>query len=339
MTNLAILGARGYTARELLKLLAWHPQANVIRATSRDAGGSIAELHPELSGHFDLGVTQFSVDDFVKADVQCVFSCLPHAASAEIVKQLLEQKIKVVDFSADYRLNDWQTFESTYATEHPDRDRVGNVPYGLPELFRDQITDQQLVANPGCFPTSALLPIVPLVSAGLVESNIVVDSKSGVSGAGRSPKPHLHFPECNESVMAYAVGSHRHQPEIEHIVSRATGTETEITFTPHLIPMERGILSTIYLRPVGKVGSPEIAQCLREKYDSEPFVRLRDQPPTTRDVSHSNFCDLYVAENRNRVIIISAIDNLIKGASGAAVQNFNLMFGYPETTGLLPTAR
>lgn len=338
MINLAILGARGYTARELLKLLAWHPQANLVRATSRDANGSVADLHPELSGQFELPVTQYSADDFIDAGVQCVFSCLPHAASARIVMQLVDLGIKVVDFSADYRLNDWQTFEATYNTEHPDRDRVGKVPYGLPELFRDRLMDQPLIANPGCFPTSALIPIVPVVAAGLVEPDIVVDSKSGVSGAGRSPKPHLHFPECNESVAAYAVGSHRHQPEIEQIVARATGVAAEITFTPHLIPMERGILSTVYLQPTSSVNASRIADELREYYASEPFVRIRNQPPATRDVAHTNNCDLFVAENGGRVVVISAIDNLIKGASGAAVQNFNLMFGLPETTGLLPLA-
>ena len=337
MIKIGVVGASGYTARQLLKILVAHPNAEIVRVTSRSPGdSSIANLHPMLSGQLDLPLVSFDVNDFVDAGVECAFSCLPHAASANVVKQLSENGIKVVDFSADYRLNDWQSFESCYQVEHPDRERVGKVPYGLPEIFRESITGQDLVANPGCFPTSAILPIVPLVKMGLVETDeIIVDSKSGVSGAGRNPKPHLHFPECNESVLAYAVGTHRHGPEMEQIIERATGVRTGIIFTPHLIPMERGILSTIYFRPVEGVSSAEIKTRLSDFYSDEPFVRIREQLHSTAAVAHTNFCDVTVAQHKDRVVVVASIDNLVKGASGAAVQNLNLMFGLPETTGLV----
>ena len=255
---------------------------------------------------------------------------------AKIVSQLLEKNIKVVDFSADYRLNDVATFEQWYNVEHPDGQRVGNVAYGIPELFRDQIKTASLVANPGCFPSSALLPLAPLVQQGLIEpSPIIVDSKTGVSGAGRKPNLKFHYPECNESVMAYGVGTHRHMPEIDQIIARFCGDTISTVFTPHLIPMDRGILSTIYVKPASGVSAEKLQANLADFYSAEPFVRVTDILPTTKDVTHTNFCDISVRQSRDMVVIASALDNLIKGASGAAVQNFNLMFGFDETTSLL----
>lgn len=337
MIKIGIVGASGYTARELVLILQRHPNIELLRATSRQSDGvTLGQSHPSIGKFRDLPFTAFDVDDFVSAGIECAFTCLPHGASAAAVAQLMQHGIKVVDFSADYRLNDVASFEAHYQIEHPDPQRVGQTAYGLPEIFRERIIGQDLIANPGCFPTSAILPLTPLVADGLVEpGSIIIDSKSGVSGAGRNPKPHLHFPEANESVMAYGIGTHRHGPEIEQILQRATSASLEVVFQPHLMPMDRGILSTIYFRPTENIGIENVKRSLQSKFADEPFIRLRDSAPTTKDVSSTNFCDIYVGSNREQIIIVSAIDNLIKGASGAAVQNFNLLFGFPETTALL----
>ena len=208
--------------------------------------------------------------------------------------------------------------------------------YGLPELFREQIIPARLIANPGCYPSSAILALSPLLKAGLIQpETIIIDSKSGVSGAGRTPKLTTHYPECNESVSAYNVGRHRHTPEIEQILSTAAGRDVNVIFTPHLIPMDRGILSTTYSTPVAGVTEEKLFETLRSFYRNQPFVRVVDHLPGTKDSSGTNFCDVTVRMVRGRVLTISCLDNLIKGAAGAAVQNFNLMYGYPETTALL----
>jgi N-acetyl-gamma-glutamyl-phosphate reductase len=218
--------------------------------------------------------------------------------------------------------------------KHPDPQRLP-VVYGLPELFREQIRPAKLVANPGCYPTSAILALAPLLKAGLIEpTDVIVDAKSGVSGAGRSPKLTTLFPECNESISAYNIGRHRHTPEIEQILGKAAGTRVEVIFTPHLVPMDRGILSTTYSRPRGDVTEDRLFDALREAYDDEPFVRVVEHLPATKDTTDTNFCDVTVRMVRGRVLTISCLDNLIKGAAGAAVQNFNLMYGFPETTAL-----
>ena len=266
----------------------------------------------------------------------CVFGCLPHCASAEILPRVVAAGAKVVDFSADYRLDDAGTYLEWYGHEHPDPGRLGGTVYGLPELFRERIVGQQLVANPGCYATSAILPLAPLVKAGLVEpADIIVDSKSGVSGAGRQPKLMTHFPECNESLSAYNVGRHRHTPEIEQILARHAGTRPEVIFTPQLAPMDRGILSTIYARPTKTVTEADVLGLLREAYAKERFVRVVDHLPGTKDTVDTNFCDITARVVRGRILLIACLDNLVKGAAGAAVQNFNVLFGLPETAGLL----
>ncbi len=336
MIRIGIVGASGYTALELLKILLKHPQVKVTQLTSRDEGTPhLDDVHPALRGQLDLNLIPLDISDFVQ-QVDCAFCCLPHAASAEIVGQLLDQGIKVVDFSADYRLNDVETFEKWYQVRHPDARRIGSVPYGIPEFFRQEIRTAQIVANPGCFPSSALLPLAPLLRANLIQpARIIVDSKSGVSGAGRKPNLKFHFPECNESLAAYGVGTHRHMPEIDQLIERITGAKINSVFTPHLVPMDRGILSTIYVDPEPGNGASELMAELRRFYFDEPFVRVTDQLPTTKDVSGTNFCDITVRQCGSTIILISVLDNLIKGASGAAVQNFNLMFGLQETTGLI----
>jgi len=336
MIRVAILGATGYTALELMKLLLRHPEVEITTLTSRQEGNPhVASVHPALNGRLDLRLEDLG-SIAVASRAECVFSCLPHGVTASLVPNLLVAGVKVVDFSADYRLNDAATFEQWYGDKHPDPERLGKVVYGLPELFREEIVRAQLVANPGCYPTSAILPLAPLVKAGIIEPNdIIVDSKSGVSGAGRVPKLIWHFPECNESVSAYNVGRHRHTPEIEQIIGRAAGKTVNLIFTPHLIPMDRGILSTTYSKPIGNVTEAQLFQTLREFYADEPFVRVVDHLPGTKDTTDTNFCDITARLVRGRVLTISCLDNLIKGASGAAVQNFNLMYGFAETTALL----
>jgi N-acetyl-gamma-glutamyl-phosphate reductase len=334
--RVAILGATGYTALELIKLLLRHPHARITGLTSRQEGRPhISSIHPSLTGRLDAVLEDLNSDQ-VAERCECAFLCLPHAASAESAKALLARGVKVIDFSADYRLDDAATYRQWYEHEHPDAERLGNTPYGLPELFGDRLPGAALIANPGCYPTSAILPLAPLLKAGLVEpTDIIVDSKSGVSGAGRTPKLNTHYPECNESISAYSVGKHRHQPEIEQILGRATGKHVEVIFTPHLTPMDRGILSAIYARPTRKVSESEVLAALREFYKGQPFVRIVNHLPATKDTAHTNFVDITARVVKDRVVLISAEDNLIKGASGAAVQNFNWMFGFDETLGLL----
>jgi N-acetyl-gamma-glutamyl-phosphate reductase len=335
MTRIAILGATGYTALELMKILVHHPEAEIVAVTSRQEGNPhVAMVHPSLMGRIDLQMQDLSPAE-VAARAECVFSCLPHGVSASLIPALLDAGCRVVDFSADYRLGDGDVFAQWYGQKHPDPGRLGKVPYGLPELFRDQIRGAQLVANPGCYPTTAILALAPLLKRGLIQpKGIIIDSKSGVSGAGRTPKLTTHYPECNESVAAYNIGRHRHTPEIERILGIAAGGEVDLVFTPHLIPMDRGILSTTYSTPIGDVSEESLLQALSDFYADEPFVRVVEHLPATKDSLGTNFCDLTVRMVRGRVLTISCLDNLVKGASGAAVQNFNLMYGHPETTAL-----
>ena len=265
-----------------------------------------------------------------------VFCCLPHGASAAAAKELLPLGKKVIDLSADYRLSDPAEYAKWYGLPHIDTANLKDAVYGLPELYRDEIRFAKLIANPGCYPTSAILALAPLLEAGVISADgIIIDSKSGVSGAGRDPKPHLHYPECNENLAAYGVGTHRHMPEIDQVLTDAAGKPVEVIFTPHLIPMDRGILSTSYAIPTGETSTEALLSLYREFYADEPFVRVLSGLPATKAVSGSNFCDITARVVRSRVVVLSAIDNLIKGASGAAVQNFNLMCGIPETTALL----
>ncbi|MDZ4779176.1 MAG: N-acetyl-gamma-glutamyl-phosphate reductase [Planctomycetia bacterium] len=335
MTRVAILGATGYSALELIKILLRHPEVEITVATSRQEGNPhIASVHPSLAGRLNLRLEDLGpIAAASRAD--CVFCCLPHGVTTTHVPQLLQTKAKIIDLSADYRLKDPAVYANWYGEKHGDPDNLPQAVYGLPELFREQIVGAKLIANPGCYPTSAILALAPLLKAGLIEpTEIIIDSKSGVSGAGRTPKLTTLFPECNESLSAYNVGRHRHTPEIEQVLSTASGANIEVIFTPHLVPMDRGILSTSYSRPCGDVTEAQLFAALREFYANEPFVRVVDHLPATKDSSGTNYCDVTVRVVRGRVITISCLDNLIKGASGAAVQNFNLLFGYPETTAL-----
>lgn len=335
MVRVGIVGATGYTAFELIRILLRHPEVQLTCLTSREKEGQpIDQIHPQLRGRLDLRFETYDPDGIAER-CDFAFCCLPHGASASTVMQLRDRNLRVVDFSADYRLSDLGTYEAWYDIQHPDPDVFGHVPYGLPEFFRDAIAAADLVANPGCFPTSAILPLAPLLQQELISGEgIIVDSKTGVSGGGRQPNLAFHFPECNESLKAYKVASHRHQPEIDDVLFRATGVQTGCLFTPHLVPMDRGILSTIYVDNPRQVSAADLMTVLADFYSSAPFVRVTDDLPTTKDVAGTNYCDITLRTSGNKVILISCLDNLIKGASGAAVQNFNLMNGWDETTAL-----
>ena len=336
MIRVAILGASGYSALELVKLLLHHPEAKITALTTRQAEPRpISQVHPSLAGRLDLALENLTPNQIAER-ADAVFCCLPHGASAAAVAKLLPAGKKVIDLGADYRLNDPAEYAKWYGLEHADPGHLGDAVYGLPELYGEMIAAASLVANPGCYPTSAILALAPLLRAGVIsQRGIIIDSKSGVSGGGREPKPTFHYPECNESVAAYGVGTHRHMPEIDQILSEVAGSPIRVVFTPHLIPMDRGILSTCYAEPTAEATTDDLLALLQQFYADEPFVRVSESLPATKHVSGTNFCDISVRAVRGRVIVLSAIDNLIKGAAGQALQNFNLMHGIPETTALL----
>ena len=331
--RVGIVGATGYTALETARLLLNHPDAEIVAATSRsEAGKRISEVHPMLAGRLDVELTQLDAKSLAdQCDV--VMCCLPHGASAATVKELVDAGLRVVDFSADFRLSNVPVYEQWYGVTHPWPERVGKTAYGMPEFFANEIRDADVVANPGCYPTSAILPIAPLVEDDLIQTDdIIVDSKSGVSGAGRSAKVATLYCETNESIAAYAVASHRHQPEIVDLVNRIAGSEISVLFTPHLTPMDRGILSTIYVKPNG-ASATDVMSCWRKRYDEAPFVKVVDHLPATKHVAGTNYVQMSARDAGDRLVLICAIDNLAKGASGAAVQNMNVMFGLNENLG------
>ncbi len=337
MIQIGILGASGYTALELIKLLLRHPSVEITCLTSRqESQPHVSEVHPCLAGRLDLRLEPVDIES-VSRRCDLVFSCLPHASSANVLQSIRSSDAKVVDLSADYRLWNQAIYEQWYTSPHPDPARLGNVVYGLPELFRDEIRNADFVANPGCYPTSAILALAPLLRHQLIKTDdIIIDSKSGVTGAGRSLKLMTHFPECNESLQAYQVGLHRHGPEIGQLLTHAAEKDVAVIFTPHLIPMDRGILTTAYAKKTDDgVDTDHVLTVLKDFYRAEPFVRVGPELPATKDSAHTNFCDMTARVVENRIITVSCIDNLIKGASGAAVQNMNLMFDWDETTGLM----
>ena len=335
MIRVGILGATGYTALELIKILLRHNDVEITALTSRQEDNPhVGMVHPQLAGRLDLCLENAEPMS-VAAKTDCVFSCLPHGVSASVIPHLLDADRRVIDFGADYRLNDAEVYAEWYGQRHPDPERMRSVVYGLPELFREEIQSSQLVANPGCYPSSAILALAPLLSAALIDpSEIIIDSKSGVSGAGRSPKLTSHFPECNESLSAYNVGRHRHTPEIEQVLSGVADKEVSVIFTPHLVPMDRGILTTTYSRPLKSLSEQVLFETMHDFYGNCPFIRVAEHLPGTKDTVGTNFCDITARIVRGRVITISCLDNLVKGASGAAVQNLNLMYDFPETTAL-----
>ncbi|MEM8669928.1 MAG: N-acetyl-gamma-glutamyl-phosphate reductase [Planctomycetota bacterium] len=331
--RVAVVGSTGYTALELARLLMVHPNATLVAATSRgDAGKPLSQVHPCLAGRTEVVIETLDPSSLAgRCDV--VMCCLPHGASAATVRQLVDVGLRVVDFSADFRLSSVDVYQKWYNVEHPWPERVGNTAYGMPEFFSDEIRKADVVANPGCYPTSAILPLAPLLRHDVIDpSDIIIDAKSGVSGAGRSAKVATLFCETNESIGAYAVGSHRHQPEIDDLIHRISGTSVSTLFTPHLTPMDRGILSTIYVRGGG--GATAVMECWKTSFADSAFVNVVDHLPATKHVSGTNFVQISARDAGERIVLLSAIDNLSKGASGAAIQNMNVMFGLSETAGL-----
>ncbi len=343
MIKTAVLGATGYTGTELMRLLSSHPEVDLALVSSKSyAGKKVSDIHPQFKGQIDLTLDQMRVEK-IPGSIDLVFCALPHGESAEAGAALLKRGFRVIDLSADFRLNHADLYSQWYKLEHPHQDILGSAAYGLPELYSEVIKGADLVANPGCYPTGVILGLAPLLKHKLINlESIIVDAKSGVSGAGRAPKQPFHFPECTENFKAYRVASHQHTPEIEQELGRIAGEELKITFTPHLVPMVRGILCTTYLELSGSKSEEEIFNLYNSFYSSCPFVRIFEPPllPETRFVRGSNYCDLALKLDMrtNRLIVISAIDNLVKGASGQAVQNMNIMFDLPEETGLCQTA-
>jgi N-acetyl-gamma-glutamyl-phosphate reductase len=339
--RVAVVGASGYTGAELVRLLVGHPAADIVAMTAdRKAGRTFGEVFPHLAGaERARGLPPLQAVDAVDWNtVDVAFFALPHGA-AHALATTAPARVKMIDLSPDFRFADPEVYEAWYHQPHRAAEMQKEAVYGLTELAREHIAGARLVACPGCYPTSALLPLVPIVLAGLIDAgDIVIDAKSGVSGAGRAVKEGSLFAEVAEGVHAYGVASHRHAPEIEQLVSGAAGHRVTLNFTPHLMPMNRGILSTIYVRLAGMATADDLRATLAKRYTGEPFVRVLDEGtvPATRHVRGSNHCLIGVFADRvpGRAIILSVIDNLVKGASGQAIQNMNLLCGLDETSGL-----
>ena len=332
--KVGIINITGYAGSELARIIAQHPEVELVSATGRSAAGqNIGEVFPHLAS-LDLTLTE-ELDD----NVDIVFSALPHKASAEALLPFIEAGLKVIDISADFRLKDPQVYEKWYQTVHPKPELLENAVYGLPELYREEITESHIIANPGCYPTSAILGLAPAIKNNLIKKNVIIDSKSGVSGAGRGLNLTTHYSEINENVHAYSVNGHRHLPEISQELCSINDDEFDVTFIPHLIPMTRGILSTCYAEFVEHISEAEMDSVIdsyKDFYSEQDFVDVTDSAPQTKQTLGNNRCLVYpvVHKETRKLIVISCIDNLVKGAAGAAVQNMNLMSGFPETMAL-----
>ena len=352
--KVAIVGASGYSGEELVRLLLSHPFVELAAVTSRQyVGKTLGEIFPKFANHPGTKSLRFSEPnpEALAGQAQIVFLALPHGVAAEFAAPLLMAGCKVIDLSADFRVKDPAVYQEFYAHPHPAPELLAKSVYGLPEVYRSQIKDSSLIASPGCYPTSILLPIIPLLKAGLIlPDQIIADSLSGVSGAGRKAELDYLFVECNESVRPYGLPKHRHLSEIEQELSLAAGQRITIQFTPHLIPVNRGILTTLYLKPRTASGktldslgleavSAEIQKCYHSAYGEQPFVRLLQGKalPDTKNVVGTNAIEIAwrLDPRTGRLIVMSAEDNLVKGASGQAVQSLNIMCGWPETAGLL----
>lgn len=338
--RIAIAGASGYAGAELVRLAAAHPYFDIAAVTSeKSAGQSVASVFPSLTGVVHHTFEALAPEALAER-ADALFLALPHTKSQEPVALCMKAGKRVVDLSADYRLKDVAAYEQWYQTPHTHPSLLREAVYGLPELHRAAIAKARLVASPGCYPTAAILQLAPLFAKGLVQlDSIVIDAKSGISGAGRSPALPYHFPEAHESLEPYKIGKHRHIPEIEQELSGVMGTPGAVTiaFTPHLVPMNRGILSTAYCKLKTEIKLPELRALYREFYKGERFIRLyEDLVPNPRYIKGSNFCDIgvYADARAGWVVTVAAVDNLVKGAAGQAIQAMNLMMGLPEETGL-----
>lgn len=336
--RVSIVGATAYTSQELIKVLARHPEVKIVHLGGRREGNPpVSEVFTRLKGVCDLPVLGLEPEDATEPP-DIAFFCLPHGTSASYVRGYLEAGIRCVDFSADYRLTDLAVYEEWYG-EHGDPHNLPRAVYGVPELWREEIAGADLVANPGCYPTGAVIALTPLIRAGCADaSDIVVDAKSGVSGRGNKPSVGSMFCECNEDVRAYKVTGHRHEPEMERALRLAGAAAPQVTFIPHLVPMDRGILATMVTPLSRSARDEELHEVLERFYADQPFVRVRSaqEQPRTKAVAFTNYCDVAAAVRRGeKAIVTAAIDNLMKGAASQAVQNMNIMFGFDQTAGLL----
>ncbi len=336
MITVSIIGGTGYTGSELLRILSNHPEVEIKYITSRKMDGvKITKLHPNLKGIKNLDNMVFENISPEDIDSDFVFCATPHGASMKIVPELYEKGMKIIDLSGDYRFEDLNIYEKWYNLKHTGKlDAV----YGLPELHRENIKKAKLVANPGCFPTGSILALAPLVKEDLIEDRIIIDSKTGVSGAGVNPSETTHFPNVNENINPYKLTTHRHSPEIEKELEKLTNRNIKLSFTPHLAPITRGILTTTHSFLKENVDRNHIIDIYEKFYKNEPFVRIfYEGVPTLTGVRGSNFCDIggFEIDRHGRLVVVSAIDNLVKGASGQAVHNMNLMAGFDETEALL----
>ena len=334
--KIGIIGATGYTGSELVRILTNHPDVEIAMITSESRAGELfSDVHPFLQGIADQKLV--SINQIDEYDLDLVFLALPHGVSMDFVKRFKEKSFKIIDLSGDFRLSSKEVYEEWYKLNHIFPEGIEKAVFGSPELYFNKIKDANLIANPGCFPTSAILGLAPLLKDNLIEEDrIIVDSKTGVTGAGIKAKTVNLYSNVNDNFKAYGLKNHRHTIEMQGILDEVSGKETLIQFTPHLLPVDRGILSTIYVQPLGKIDEIKLKELYIDFYKNAPFVRLRNQVPAIKDVRGTNFCDLFVTYDKrtNRVIIISVIDNLLKGAAGQAVQNMNIMFGLDEIKGL-----
>lgn len=335
--NASVVGATGYTGQELINILLKHPNVRLTGLYSTtDEPKPISSLIARFAKRTELICRKFNVSDAVnKSDV--FFLALPHTQAMDVVPGLLKAGKFVIDLSADYRFKDLKIYEKFYNVKHKDKADIAKAVYGLPELYRQKIKDAKLIANPGCYPTCAILALAPFLATSSVElDSLIIDAKSGTSGAGKKAAQELLFSEADEDFRAYKVNTHQHMPEINQELTKLSGEKTEIIFVPHLLPLKRGILETIYLKTNKKLTTEDALELYRRFYKLEPFVRIKEDGfPCIKDVAYTNFCDIGIKVFGKDIIIIAAIDNLIKGASGQAVQNLNIMMDYPETSGLL----
>lgn len=341
MIRVGIIGVSGYTGEQILKILLNHAQVKVTYLSAKlEKKQDIAEIFPFFKGKFSLTCDNLNLEKAIEL-CDCLFLALPHTVSMQVVPALLKANKKIIDLSADYRFETAASYEACYATSHKDKKNLTCAVYGLPELYRQDLKKASLIANPGCYPTAAILSLAPIVATHFQHiDSIIVDAKSGVTGAGRKASLDFFFSEINENIKAYKINIHQHMPEIEKELSKLAGSHAKITFVPHLIPMNRGILETIYVKfkENFEIKNLKPQNLYKNFYKREPFVRVKEEGsfPQTRDVLGTNFCDMGLKTNEaNLLIIVSAIDNLMKGASSQAVQNMNIMFGFKETEALL----
>ncbi len=340
MIRAGIVGATGYAGEELIGLLLAHPEVKITSVSAKvDKAEDIAGIFPKFKNRIDLVCAHPDIKE-ICAKCDLVFLALPHTVSMQLVPKLLKAGKRVIDLSADYRLKDTRVYAQFYKTGHQDKLNLKKAVYGLPEIYRYTIKNAALIANPGCYPTAAILALAPAVACDLVEpDSIIIDAKSGVSGAGRKIAGDFMFTEINDDFKAYKVNVHQHAPEINQVLSKLAGEKLKVTFVPHLLPLNRGILETIYLKKnkAVKGKSQSFIELYKKFYKKEPFIRIKEESyyPRLKDVVGTNFCDIGIKEDQESLIIIAAIDNLLKGASGQALQNMNIMYKFPEHLGLI----